>query len=78
MKLKELKTLPKIELGNKLAELRKELMKSNAQIALGAVPSNPGKVKAIKKTIARINTFLHEKPKQESKAKLKQEQKEVK
>jgi len=58
MRFKELKTLGKEELTNKLGELQKELMKDNAQIATGTVPKNPGKVKVTKKTIAKIKTLL--------------------
>ena len=60
MKFKEIKTLGKTELAEKRTELYKELMKENAQIALGTTPKNPGKVKLTKKTIARINTILTE------------------
>jgi ribosomal protein L29 len=60
MKYKELKPLPKTELENKRTELYKELMKENAQIAIGTMPKNPGKLKLTKKTIARINTILTE------------------
>ncbi|MBI4141507.1 50S ribosomal protein L29 [Candidatus Woesearchaeota archaeon] len=60
MNHKELKTLPKTDLQNKRIELYKELMKENAQIAIGTLPKNPGKIKLSKKTIARINTLLAE------------------
>jgi len=60
MKQKELKALPKTELENKRAEMYKELMKENAQIAIGTLPKNPGKIRLTKKTIARINTLLAE------------------
>lgn len=58
MKAKELKQMSKEELGNKIAELRKELMKLNTQVATGTSIKNPGQVKAIKKTIAQILTIL--------------------
>ncbi len=58
MKFKEIQKLPKAELEKQLLELRKELMKSNAQIALGAALKNPGKVGAIKKSIAKMNAVL--------------------
>ncbi|HII15290.1 MAG TPA: 50S ribosomal protein L29 [Nanoarchaeota archaeon] len=44
----------------KLAELRKELLKANSQIAVGTVPESPGKVKQIKKEISRILTIISE------------------
>ena len=58
MKVKELRVMPKEELRSKLKELKKELMKHNAQIAIGAAPQNPGKVKVVKKSIARIMTII--------------------
>ena len=58
MKVKELRTLPQEELNKKLDELYKDIMKENAQIATGTVPKNPGKIKVMKKTIARIKTML--------------------
>ena len=61
---KELKTMSKDELSNKLHDLRKELMKLNAQIATGTTPKSPGHVRTIKKTIAKIlNTKFMEEPK---------------
>ena len=60
MKFKELKTLKKTELEEKKNELYKELVKENAQIAIGTIPKNPGKIKIQKKTIAQINTILAE------------------
>lgn len=56
-KAKELKNLEKSQLESKLAEAKKELLKLNAKIATKIVPENPGSIKQIKKTIARILTF---------------------
>ena len=61
MKSKELKVLNKLELESKTVELKKELMKLNSQIAMGTVPKNPGKVREINKTIAKILTIKNEK-----------------
>lgn len=58
MKFKELKALPESELRDKLRELKKELMKENAQVAIGTVPKNPRKIRNEKKTIARIEMIL--------------------
>ncbi len=46
------------QLNEKLSDLKKELMKINTQISTGTTPENPGKVKEVKKTIARIITAL--------------------
>ena len=58
MKFKELKAMQPADLKEKVLELRKELMKENAQVAIGTVPKNPRKLRLAKKTIARIETIL--------------------
>ncbi|MGB9675090.1 MAG: 50S ribosomal protein L29 [Candidatus Nanoarchaeia archaeon] len=55
----ELRKLSKEELNAKKLELEKELMKLNAQKSTGTLAS-PGKVKAIKKAIAKIETIKRE------------------
>ena len=57
MKAKELKILGELERENKSAELKKELMKINSQIAIGTLPKSPGKIREMKRTIARILTI---------------------
>ena len=57
MKYKELKLMNERDMENKLVELKKELMKINSQIAIGTLPKSPGKVKGIKRTIAKIFTI---------------------
>jgi large subunit ribosomal protein L29 len=58
MKARDLRVMPKPELMSKLNELKKELVKQNAQIAVGTTPKSPGQVKQIKKTIAKILTII--------------------
>jgi large subunit ribosomal protein L29 len=77
IKRNELKQMGKENLKNKLVELRKELIKVNAQISTGTPPENPGRVREIKKTIARILTILNQ-PKQEVKEKSKKQTEETK
>lgn len=60
MKVKELKVMNKSDLESKMIELKKELMKINSQIAIGTIPKSPGKVREIKRTIAKILTLKHE------------------
>jgi len=64
-RIKELKQTSQNELKSKLEQLKKDLMKANAQISTGTPPENPGKVKVIKKTIARINLILNTNSQQE-------------
>ena len=61
MKAKELRVMNELDLENKTIELKKELMKINSQIAIGTIPKNPGKVREMKRTIAKILTIKHEK-----------------
>ena len=60
IKKNELKIMKKEEMETKLVDLKKELMKYNAQVAIGTVPENAGKIKLVKKTIARLNTKITE------------------
>jgi large subunit ribosomal protein L29 len=59
------------DLINRLNELRLELVKERGQIAVGGSPSSSGRVKEIKKTIARILTELKKLEKTDHKPKLK-------
>jgi len=60
MKIKELRSMKEDELRRKLTEIKKELIKHNAQIATGTTPKNPGQVRQLKKTAARIMMILRE------------------
>lgn len=57
----ELKNLSKEETNKKITELKMELMKLRAQVSRGTPPENPGKIRSIKRTIARILTFQNQK-----------------
>jgi large subunit ribosomal protein L29 len=48
------------ELDKKVRELRLEIAKEKANIAIGAPVSSPGKMREMKKTIARILTIKRE------------------
>lgn len=61
MKAKEIRSMNKEDLNVKLEELKRELIKLNAQISTGTTPKSPGQVKEVKKNIARILTILSEK-----------------
>mgnify|MGYP001579317505 CR=1 FL=1 len=57
IKKNELIQMNEAALGEKLTELKMQLIKINAQRSIGTVPENPGRINEIKKTIARINTI---------------------
>ena len=58
--MKELKSLSEDALKSRIAELRKELMKYNAQVAIGTIPKNPGAIRKDKRMVARILTIINE------------------
>jgi large subunit ribosomal protein L29 len=57
IKLNEIKQMNEKALADKLDELRNELISINAQVAMGTLPENPGKIKEIKRTVAKILTI---------------------
>ena len=57
IKKNELKQLKAEGIDKKLLELKKELVKINIQISLGTLPENPGRVREIKKTIAKLTAL---------------------
>lgn len=61
LRIKEIKSMAKEDLNARLEELRKDLIKQNAQIATGTTPKSPGQIKQMKKTIARILTVMKSK-----------------
>ena len=50
-------------LEKKLSELRDELMHERGVAAMGGAPPNPGKIRALRKNIARILTIMTEEQK---------------
>lgn len=61
MKLHELKIMDEKNLRNMLEELKKELMKLNAKVAVGTALENPMQIRIVKRMIARILTLLNKK-----------------
>ncbi len=61
MKLSEIRELSENEAMEKLQELRAELSKENALIASGTRPEKPGRVRNLRRIIARILTVVREK-----------------
>lgn len=61
IKSKEYKTMTQKAMQEKLFDLRKELLRLNAQIATGTTPENSGKIREIKRTISRLNTHIKSK-----------------
>jgi len=63
LKKRQLKELSRIDLNKRLGELRLELAKEKGQVAIGGTPTNPGRVKEIKRTIAKIITEINKRGK---------------
>lgn len=62
LKPDEIRKLTPEERNNRLNELRLELMKMKMQALVGTI-DNPGKIKPVRKTIARILTIQSEEKK---------------
>ena len=61
LKSRDARKLGKAELDKKEGELRLEVAKEKASIAIGAPVSSPGKMREMKRTIARVLTIKKEK-----------------
>lgn len=57
LKPKDLRKMSEKDMRKKLTELQLELSKERASINIGATVSSPGKLREIRKTIARIKTM---------------------
>ena len=55
-----MKKMDEKTLKTNLKELEKELIKLNTQIATGTTLESPGRVRAVKRMIARVNTFVNQ------------------
>lgn len=60
LKMKQIREMRPEELDKKLSELRLELSKELANIKMGRPVKNPGKIREIRRTIARILTVKRE------------------
>ena len=58
---RELREMSPEDLSSKLAEVRSELSKERANIAMKGVPDSTGRVRALRRTVARILTIQNEK-----------------
>ena len=57
----ELKNMTIKELESRYAELRKELMRLKSQVATRTIPEKPGRIRQIRRTMARIITITKNK-----------------
>lgn len=61
LRKKEIRKMDEKETEKQLKELNLELSKEKANIHIGATVTSPGRLKEIRKTIARIKTIKNEK-----------------
>lgn len=60
LKSKEIREMSGNERKDKLYELRNELMHEQGIAAMGGAPTNPGKIRALRISIARMLTIMKE------------------
>jgi large subunit ribosomal protein L29 len=60
LKIKELRKLKPEELDKKISELKLELLKERGNVEMGGNVKNPGRIKVIRRDIARITTLKKE------------------
>lgn len=60
LKTKEIRELTGQERKDKLYELRNELMHEQGIAAMGGAPTNPGKIRSLRISIARMLTVMKE------------------
>jgi len=60
IRLDEIREMTSEQRTKKLEELKTELSKLRTLINAGGSVENPSRVKALKKTVARIETIIHE------------------
>jgi len=63
LRAKEIRKMEQKEIDKRLAELRLEMAKERANISIGATVSSPGRIREIRRTVARIQTLRKEKVK---------------
>ena len=60
IKKNKIREMADAELSSKLFEFQKELNSERGLLASGGRTSNPGKIKELRKSVARVMTIMHE------------------
>ena len=60
LKIKDVKTMSKIEREKKYGDLKEELLKIRSSKSMGSTLTDPAKIRQIRKGIARILTVMRE------------------
>lgn len=59
LRTKDLKSMKKKDLTNRLNELQSELSKLRTSAARGTIAKDSGKIRTVKRNIARVNTVIN-------------------
>ena len=59
LRTKELKSLKRKDLTNRLNEVQAELSKLRTSAARGTIAKDSGKIRTVKRNIARVNTVIN-------------------
>jgi large subunit ribosomal protein L29 len=62
LRIREIRSMPVEERKKKLDEIRAELVRLKTMVASGGTIENPGRIKELRKTMARILTIERETP----------------
>lgn len=65
LRAEEIRDMSLAEMREKQVNLRAEYSKELALLATGTAPENPGRIKALRRTIARLNTIIHQREEEE-------------
>lgn len=60
LKNKDIREMTHEERTNRLKELKEELMHERGVAAMGGAPTSPGKIRAVRTSIARLRTIMKE------------------
>ncbi len=59
LRTKDLKSMKEQDLTNRLNELQSELSKLRTSAARGTIAKDSGKIRTVKRNIARVNTMIN-------------------
>jgi large subunit ribosomal protein L29 len=60
LKADQLRKMSKVERAEQMKDLKDNLLRQRASVAMGGSPLNPGLIRSIRTQIARIKTIEHE------------------
>jgi large subunit ribosomal protein L29 len=60
LKNKDIREMTREERKARLKELKEELMHERGVAAMGGAPTSPGKIRAVRTSIARLKTVINE------------------